>query len=198
MRTKARAVSEWLLPKARREVLGLLLVNPERRWHLREIVRRTNCALGTVRRELEGLTSTGILIRSKDGNRVYFQANTALPTYPELRGLMVKTTGLADVLREALRPLASRITAAFVYGSMASGESGPQSDVDVMVVGRARFGDVVSALRPAEEKLNREINPTIYPSGEFRRKLASGHDFLRHVVEGPKVFLFGGEGELER
>jgi len=198
MRSKARTVSEWLLPKARREVLGLLLVNPERRWHLREIVRRIDCALGTVRREVEGLAAAGILTRSRDGNRVYFQANTACPTYPELRGLMLKTVGLADVLREALRPLASRITAAFVYGSMASGESGPESDVDVMVVGRVKFGDVVSALRPAEEKLNREITPTIYPSAEFRRKLASGHHFLRHVVESPKVFLFGGEGELER
>jgi len=196
MRTKARTDSEWLFPKARREVLGLLMINPDRRWHLREIVRRANCALGTVRRELEGLTAAGILTRSKDGNRVYFQANTACPTYPELRGLMLKTVGLADVLREVLAPLAGGIAVAFVYGSMASGESGPESDVDVLVVGGVKFAEVVAALGSAQGKLGREVNPTVYPPAEFRRKVADGHHFLQRVLEGRKLFLIGGEGEL--
>lgn len=196
MRTRTKDLAEWLFPKARREVLGLLLASPEQRWHLREIVRRTGCAVGTVRREVEGLSAAGVLRRTRDGNRVYYQANPICPIYPELRGLVLKTVGLADVLRQALAPLAGRIALAFVYGSIARGDAGPESDVDVLVVGKATFADVASALGPAQEKLRREVNPTVYSRAEFRRKAEAGHHFVVDVLGAPKIFLLGAEDEL--
>ena len=196
MRTKPKALAEWLFPRVRRQVLGLLLTGPEQRWHLREIVRRTDCALGTVRRELEGLAAAGIVTRNRDGNRVYYQANTVCPIHAELRGMMLKTVGLADVLRDALAPLAGKIAVAFVYGSIAGGGAGPESDVDVLVVGRVTFAEVALALGPAQDSLRREVNPTVYSRAEFRRKAEAGHHFVLSVLKGPKILLVGAEDEL--
>ena len=118
------------------------------------------------------------------------------PVYPELAGLMRKTSGLGDVLRAALAGLEGRIQVAFVYGSQAKHEAGPDSDVDLMVIGEVGFAEVVSALAQAQDTLGREINPTVYSAGEFRGKAASGHPFVRSVLKDPKIFLIGDADEL--
>jgi predicted nucleotidyltransferase len=187
---------DWLFPPVRKRVLALLLGRPHARWHLRDVGRQTGLALGTVRRELAGLVQAEIITAARDGNRTYYQANRASPLFPELAGLMQKTAGLADCLREALSPLAGKIKVAFLHGSQASGAAAAASDVDVLVVGKATFGEVVSALSPHQERLGREINPTVYPKEEFRRKVAAGHHFLLTVLEEPKVFLVGDEDDL--
>ncbi|HUT60182.1 MAG TPA: hypothetical protein VNA25_20235 [Phycisphaerae bacterium] len=187
---------DWLFPPVRKRVLALLLGRPDARWHLRDVGRQTSLALGTVRRELAGLVQAEVITATKDGNRIYYQANRASPLFPELAGLLRKTAGLADVLREALSPLAGRITVAFLHGSQVGDRAAAASDVDVMVVGEVTFGEVVSAFSPHQDRLGREINPTVYPKGEFRRKIAAGHHFLLTVLESPKVFLLGDEHDL--
>jgi predicted nucleotidyltransferase len=151
-----------------------------------------------VQRELRRLAAVGIISRRERGRQVDYQANRQSPVFAELHSLMVKTTGVVDVLRAALAGLDGRGMVAFLYGSMVKGRAGPASDVDVLVVGEATFGEVVAALSPAQEKLGREVNPTVYPPTEFRRKLAAKHHFLTSVVKEPKVFLVGGEVELVR
>jgi predicted nucleotidyltransferase len=187
---------DWLFPPARKRVLALLLGRPDARWHLRDLARQTGLALGTVRRELAGLVQAEVITATKDGNRTYYRANRASPLFPELAGLMRKTAGLADVLREALSPLAGKIEVAFLYGSQASGGAVAASDVDVLVVGEATFGEIVSALSPYQDRLGREINPTVYPKEEFRHKIATGHHFLLTVLKEPKVFLLGDADDL--
>jgi predicted nucleotidyltransferase len=130
------------------------------------------------------------------GHQVQFQANAACPVYEELRRILKKTVGVADVLREALAPVAAKVAAAFVYGSVASGEERAGSDLDLMLVGDARFADVVEALAPAQALLRREVNPNLYSALEFRKKLAAGEPFLRRVISGKKIFIIGGEDEL--
>lgn len=189
---------EWLFPPARRAVMALLLGEPHRRWHQRGIARRTGLALGTVRRELSGLVRAEILTETRDGNRVYCQANPACPILPELAGLMRKTVGLAQVLREALAALRDKIDVAYVYGSQAEGTAGATSDVDLMVIGRASFGDVVAATEPCQERLGREVSPVVYQPAEYAANLASGNHFLTTVHEGPKIPILGTEDELAR
>lgn len=195
-RTNQGNVVDWLLPPVRAQVLTLMLTDPARRWHLRDIARRTGCAVGSVRRELTGLAACGVLVASREGNRTYYQADTRCPIYPELRGIVRKTTGLADVLRGALADLAHRIRVAFVYGSVARQEAGSGSDVDVMVVGDASFAETVGALGKAQDILGREVNPTVYSPQEFHDKLAAGHHFLRSVLLGPRIALIGDVDEL--
>jgi predicted nucleotidyltransferase len=177
-------------------LLALFLGHPDQPLYLRETVRRAGLAHGAVQRELRRLTEAGVLRRTVQGRQTYYQANRDCPIFPELRGLLLKTTGLADVLRAALRPLAPRVRIAFVYGSLARGEAGAGSDVDLMVIGRVTFASVVAATGPAQGQLGREINPSVYPPDEFRKKLAVGNPFLQNVLNGPKLFVVGDAREL--
>jgi predicted nucleotidyltransferase len=180
----------------RRDVLALLLLHPEESRHVREIARAIGKAPGTLLRELNALAAAGVLVRKPLGNQVHFQANPACPIYEELRSILKKTVGVADVLREALAPLGAKVRAAFVYGSVARGDERARSDLDVMVVGEASFGDVVAALAPAQESLRREVNPNVYPALEFRKKLAAGDPFLKRVLAERKIFIVGGGDDL--
>jgi predicted nucleotidyltransferase len=198
MRTTKKTAIEWLLPEVRKKVLALLLTSPQQSWHLRDIARKTGSAIGTVQRELAGLAQAEIIIRRKDGNRTYYQANTGCPILPELSGLLRKTAGLADVLKNALKPLSKKIKAAFVFGSFAANSARTGSDVDLLVIGSCSFGEVAAAVGKAQDKLGREVNPSVYPIDEFRKKATAGHHFIKTVLAGPKIFLIGNENELER
>ncbi len=198
MRTKPAGPGEVLFGVARRRVLALLFGHADEAYHLRQVVRETGLSAGGVHRELGQLAEAGIVTRRQQGRQVYFQANAASPIFAELKSLIVKTAGVADVLREALAPLAASISVAFVYGSVARGEERRASDVDLLVVGDASFAAVTQALAPAQRRLGREVNPTVYEPGEFRQKLAAGHHFLRSVTAREKLFLFGNEHDLRR
>lgn len=193
-------VSRVLFGSVRREVLALLLGRPDERFYLREIVRAVGAGSGAVQRELTQLAAAELVRREVSGRQVYFSANQDATVFPELRAIINKTAGVADVVRASLAPLlrAGRIDVALVYGSVASGKQTVKSDVDLLAVGDATLGDLVPLLRAAERRLGREINPSVYPVAEFRAKLKRGAPFLRRIVAGPKLFVTGGEHELER
>jgi len=197
MRTKAPTdLATLFFGSYRRQVLGLLLLHPDESFHLREIARITATQPGTLRRELQQLTDTGVLMQERVGNLVRYKADPACPIYEELRGILKKTAGVADALREALSPLGDRVTAAFVYGSVAGGAERRASDLDVMVIGSVSYEEAVRALHPCQEQLRREINPSVYRTAEFRQKVAAKNSFLMRVLEQPKLFLVGGEDDV--
>jgi predicted nucleotidyltransferase len=187
-----------LFGKNRMAVLGLLYGHADERFYLREIVRAAGGGVGAVQRELRQLTRAGVLRRHVEGRHVYFQANAECPVFAELRGLVTKTAGTVEILRTALAPLRHSVQVAFIFGSVARGEERRVSDVDLLVVGTVRFADLVAAVLPAQERLRREINPTVYPPEEFRSKLGSRHPFLQRVVADPKLFLLGDQHELAK
>lgn len=195
-RTPQRDLAALLFGSYRREVLALLLLHPEMSLHVREIARVTGKVPGTLVRELNQLAESGLLRRRPVGNQVHYQANPACPIYEELRSILKKTSGLADVLRTALEPLADRVRAAFVYGSVARGDERAGSDLDVLIVGDAKFADVAQALAPAQETLRREINPSVYRTAEFGAKLAAGEPFLQRVMQDPKIYLIGSQDDV--
>lgn len=180
----------------RRDALALLLLHPELSLHVREIGRVTGKAPGTLLRELNQLADAGVLSRKPVGNQVQFQANSACPIYEDLRNILKKTTGIADVLRDALEPLADRVHAAFIYGSVARGDERAGSDLDLMILGDASFAETVQALAGAREILRREINPNLYPLREFRKKVAAGDPFLKRVLADKKLFVIGDASDL--
>ncbi|MBI4203884.1 MAG: nucleotidyltransferase domain-containing protein [Betaproteobacteria bacterium] len=182
----------------RRDALALLLLHPEVSLHVREIARVTGKVPGTLLRELNLLADAGLLVRKPVGNQVHFQANQACPIYEDLREILKKTAGVADVLREALEPLTGKIRVAFVYGSVARGDERAGSDLDVMIVGDATFAEVIDALTPAHEALRRQINPNLFSLPEFKEKMASGEPFLKRVLEDKKIFLIGGEDDIRQ
>ena len=190
-------LSVTLFGKTRRGVLSLLYGHVDEAFYLRQIARVAGVGLGAVQREVKQLHHAGIVQRMVRGHQVYYQANRNCPVFEELKGLILKTAGAVTVIQSALAPLSDRIRIAFIHGSMARGEEEKGSDVDVLVVGEVTFSEVVSAIHEAQAILNREINPTVYPPGEFQSKLAAGHHFLRTVVRGSLIFVIGDKRELE-
>jgi len=174
----------------------LFFSHPDESFYLRQVVRSTGLGMGVVNRELIALADAGILNRDSKGKEIHYTANKDCPIFEELVGLVVKTFGVADVLREALAPLAKRIKVAFIYGSFADGTQNQASDIDVMVIGSVKFTEVAIELGNAQEKLRREVNPTVYSVKEFRAKLSAKHHFLTSVLKGEKIFLIGSEREL--
>lgn len=196
MKTKA-ALSDLLFPNQyRRKVLGLLLMRPEQQIHLRELARVIGAAPGTLKKELDALCEAGLLRAERVGNQVRFCANTAHPVFPELQALIRKTIGLVDALRLSLAPLAGRIDAAFVFGSMASGTESAGSDIDLMVVGDAGFAEVVDATYEAQATLGREINPKVMSASEWQAKKAERNAFLQDVLNKPRIMLIGDADAL--
>jgi len=197
MRTKRPADLGTLFFGAyRREVLGLLLLHPDESFHLREIARATSTQPGTLRRKLMQLADAGVLSRERVGNLVRYKADTTCPIFDELRGILKKTTGIADVLRVSLAPLGNKISVAFVFGSVASGAERRTSDIDVMVVGSVSFEEVVGALHASQQELRREINPTVFSAAEFRKKAAEKGSFVARVLAEPKLFIQGMEHDV--
>lgn len=191
-------LSATLFGKTRLAVLSLLYTQPDETFYWRQLVRAAGVGLGAVQREVRRLSDAGIIRRMVRGRHVYYQANSQCPVFEELRRLVVKTAGVGDILRSGMALLADRINFAFVYGSVACGEQYRGSDLDMLVVGDVTFAEIVSALGGTQEKLGREINPTVYSPAEFRSKLKTGHHFLKAALGGIRIFLIGDERELAR
>jgi len=192
-----QSLSSTLFPGYRRRVLGLLLLHPEESLHGRELARRTGLPPGTLTRELKRLADVGLLNCERRGNQLVYSANRRSPIFEELAGILRKTSGLADVVAEALEPLTDGIDVAFIFGSIARGTETQGSDVDLMIIGSVDFGVVVDALHLAQQQLSRDVNPKVFTPREWRNKLQGRDSFLREVVTRRKLFLIGDENELE-
>jgi predicted nucleotidyltransferase len=190
------SVLDALLPKTRQGILAATLVQPEKAWYASELARRLGVPSSSLQRDLRDLTKAGILKNHRRGQMAYYEANQESPVYSDLRGLLLKTAGLVDVLADELKPLVAKLRFAFVYGSIASGQELSDSDIDVMVVGRVSPAELALPLRHARELLGRQINPTVYAPSEFDKKRAAKDHFLTGVLTKPKLFVIGGKDDL--
>jgi len=187
---------ETLFGAYRRRILALLLLHPDASFYVREIARLTDIPAGSLHRELTTLAGTGLLLRSESGNQVRYQAERFHPLFVDLAAIFRKTAGLADVVRDALAPLADRIDLALVFGSVAQGRQGPESDVDLLVVGSVTFEAVIQAVQPATQTLRREVNPVVMGTDEFLSRRAGGDRFVTRVLSDPILPLLGSADEL--
>lgn len=192
------AMMDLLFPATRQRLLAQLLLNPEECFHLRELARLTGSHAGTAGRELEKLVGVGLLLRTEQGNQVRYQADVRCPLFAELSAMFRKTLGMVPALREALLPLAGSIDVALVFGSMARGTQSAGSDIDLLVIGEVAFAELVQALYPAQQALQREINPVLYAPTEFRRRAGDGDAFVRQFLDQPNVFLTGDRDDLAK
>jgi DNA-binding transcriptional ArsR family regulator len=184
-----------LFPKVRAEVLRLLFADPGKELHLRELSRLSQLALGTLQAEVRKLAAAELILARRDGNRLYYRANSAHPVFPELQGLALKTTGLREQLMDALAGL-DGVRLAFVFGSQAAGTAGASSDVDLLVVGTVGLRVLAPRLRPVTGTLGREINPHVLAPATLSAKARSGDAFVASVLAGPKLWVIGGADEL--
>jgi predicted nucleotidyltransferase len=172
-------------------------MEPEKALNANQLINAVGGGNAQMQRELRNFFRSGLLHRHRVGNQILYQANPRHPLFPELHTIALKTVGLADVLRDALQHLPG-IRVAFVYGSLARGEDSANSDIDIMLIGESGFSEVVGALESAQRMLDRELNPSVYSSHDFRARLETKSHFLSQVVAGPKIFIIGDADDLER
>ncbi len=185
-----------LFPKTRQGILGAALVRPEKTWYASELARRLGVPSSSLQRELRDLTEAGILKTYRQGRMAYYQANVESPLFPDLQGLLLKTSGLVDVLFDSLKPVVPKLRLVFIYGSIASGGATHASDIDLMVIGSVSPVELVQPLRRARDLLGREINPTVYSPSEFAKKRRAKDHFLTRVLDKPLLFVIGDGDEL--
>lgn len=187
-----------LLPGVRRDILGTLLLNPDRWWYMSDLAKHLDRAISSLQRELVALRDAGILESKREGNRVYYRADSNCPIYLELRSIITKTTGLIDQIFVVLTPFRNKIQLAFIYGSIARFDDESTSDVDLFIIGELGISDLYPSLTEVESQIGREITPIIYSVEEFREKLADGNHFLNAILEAERLIILGNTDELER
>jgi predicted nucleotidyltransferase len=196
-RAVRKSLADALLTKTQQRVLGALFGQPERSFYASELIRDTGTGSGAAQRELAKLEGSGLIVARRIGHQKHYLANVASPLFSEVRNIVLKTVGLAEPLRDALKPVSSAIRAAFVYGSVAKATDQSASDIDLMIVSDSlTYGDVFGALERVTRALGRKINPTVYTAAEFSRRAKKENAFVTRVLEQPKVWVIGSEHEL--
>lgn len=199
-KTSARAVSaphvtsmaDALFSRTKQRVLALLLGQPDREFTTTELITLAQSGSGAVQRELDRLVQSGLVSTTMTGRQKRFSANRDAPIFAELRAIVEKTAGVPAVLRACLIPLAGKVRAAVLYGSVAKATDRATSDIDVLLVADGLpLEEVFDALQPAEAQLGRRVSPTLYTSDEFQRRHKAQHGFLLKVLSGPHVVLMG-------
>lgn len=189
-----------LFSKVQQRILTLLYSKPDCDFHTNEIIRTVHSGTGAVQRELKKMTAAGLVIIKFVGNQKRYQVNSTAPFFAELRGLILKTFGLADILRAALKPLVDKqIYFAFIYGSMAKQEDTANSDIDLMIIGdKLTYIDLFKLLQKAEKQLGRSIHPTCYTPSEWLHKFKNDNHFINQIIKQPKIFLIGIEDDFKK
>jgi predicted nucleotidyltransferase/predicted transcriptional regulator with HTH domain len=191
------SLSSALFSKVQQRVLALIFGQPERSFYMSEIVRKVRSGTGAVERELSRLQRSGLVCVERIGNQKHFRANHQSPIFAELQSIVIKTVALTEPLGKALEPYSDRITAAFVYGSVARGTDTARSDIDLMVIGNElNYSELYGALLKVETVLGRKVSPTFLSPKDWRRKASDKGSFISKVNALPKIFVFGSEKDL--
>lgn len=190
-------LADALFSNTQQRVLAYLFGQPQRSFYATELISLASSGSGAVQRELARLEQSGLVTVKRVGTQKHYQANPRSPIYAELCGIAQKTVGLAEPLREALAPLAKRIAAAFVFGSVSKRSDTAASDIDLMVVSDdLDYADVFGALEPVTARLGRPVNPTVYSRLELAKRRKQGNAFVTRVIAQPKIWLIGTENDL--
>lgn len=188
-------VNRLFSSRARVEILKLFLFNPDNSFYQRQISNLTSQSIRGVQRELENLQKIGLLKGTNQGNRIYYKANKLCPIFEELKNILFKIAGIAEVLKRNLE--GNRIKIAFIYGSYARGEEGFSSDIDLMIIGGISSKELSSMLSKPKKELMREINYVVFPVNEFTGRVKGNDHFLNSVLKDKKIFIIGDENELK-
>jgi uncharacterized protein len=189
-------LSEILSSKIRAEIFHLLFGIANEELHMREIERRSGYIIGTVQTELKKLLRLNLVIKRRDGNRLYYRANKDHPLYPDIHNIILKTVGLTDVLKKAIEHHPD-IHIAFVFGSIANHNEKAESDVDLMVIGSLGLRILTRLLSGITQQIGREINPHVLTIEEFMKRKAKKDHFIIQVVDSPRIMIKGNDDEFK-
>lgn len=182
--------------RIRAKILGWLFTHPDESFFVRQMATILREDPTNVSREMAKLEELGILRSKRNGNLKHFQTNQECSFFEELKGLVLKTSGVAGRIRASLERLAG-IELVFIYGSYAKREEKADSDVDLLIIGDVDLNRLDVSLGKLEKTLGREINYVLYSREEFKSKKKTKDGFLMDVLRGKKIMVIGTENGLE-
>ena len=185
------SIQSLITSKIRIEVLRILTLNPQSSFNINELSRRTGFSIRGVEKELKNLYAGGILRRELAGNQHRYQLDPDCPIGGEIKGLIIKTVGVAELIRQALIPLEDKINRAFIYGSFATGDYGNESDVDLFLVTELPGLKVAELLGEVQNKIARSINVSQFTLIEYNQREKMKDHFLMSVLNSFKIVLIG-------
>lgn len=196
-RSRRKGLADALFTKTQQRVLRVFFGQPERSFYASELIRDAGTGSGAAQRELAKLEGSALIVARRIGHQKHYQANAASPLFSELRSIVLKTIGLAEPLRAALKPLSSAIRAAFVYGSVAKATDQSASDIDLMIISDSlTYGEVFGVLERVTRTVGRKVNPTVYTAAEFSKRARTENAFVARVLEQPKLWILGSDDDL--
>lgn len=196
-RSRRGSLADALFTKTQQRVLGVVFGQPDRTFYAAELIRVAGTGSGAAQRELARLEQSGLIVARRIGHQKHYQANALSPLFSELRSIVLKTVGLAEPLRDALKPISAAIQAAFVYGSVAKATDQSASDIDLMIVSDSlTYSEVFGTLERVTRTLGRQVSPTVYSAREFSKRSREKNAFLKRVLEQPKLWVIGSENDL--
>jgi predicted nucleotidyltransferase len=196
-RSRRKSLADALFTKTQQRVLGAFFGQPDRSFYASELIRNAGTGSGAAQRELARLEQSGLIVARRIGHQRHYQANAASPLFSDLRYIVLKTVGLAEPLREALKPLSKAIRAAFVYGSVARATDQAASDIDLMIISDSlTYGEVYGAVERVTRVAGRKVSPTVYTATEFSKRARTENAFVTRVLEQPKLWVIGSEDDL--
>ena len=176
-------------------LLKILALNPDNAFNINELSRRTQFSLRGVEKELKNLLSGGILKREIIGNQHRYQLDPRCPILQEIKGIIIKTVGVVELIKNALKSVEKDITKAFIFGSFASGDYGYESDVDLFMVTGLTGLKVAGLIGDLQNEIGRAINVSQFRPEEFDRRKQNNDHFLSQVLNGPKIYIIGQSDE---
>ena len=188
-------ISRLFSSKIRIKLLDIFLSLPNARFYIRELERKINEEAKNISRELQNLETLGLLISERQGNQKFYSLNENFFLYPELKGIIFKTTGALGLLKEAVAKLKG-IEAAFIYGSYATGKEVESSDVDLMIIGKPDLTELNEVINGLEDKLNREINYMCFDREEYKERKKTKDAFISGVLSDEKIMIKGSENAV--
>lgn len=190
-------LSYLITSKTKREILTFFIVHPDERFYHFDLAKRLHLPSSGVHTELKKLEIIGFLKSEKEASIRFYWLDKDFAIYPELKGIILKTMGVAEEIRNNLEKLGS-IDVAFIYGSVAKNLEDAKSDIDLMVIGDPNMDTLTEAVVKAEGNLAREINYTVYDPEEWRQKVSEKRAFTQDVYTNKKIFIIGNEDELRK
>jgi predicted nucleotidyltransferase len=187
-----------LFPKTKRKILSLMLLHPDDRFYLRDISRKINVSQGTLHRDLKPLVWDGILLSESRVNQSYYSVNKNCPIYNELRGIIIKTFGVVNILEKSIELYRDKINFAFIYGSLAKGDDTGNSDIDLFVVGDIDYSGLSDSILSRENELGRPVNMFLLTPHDLKMKIEEENHFVTNVLKSEKIFLRGSEDDIKR
>jgi len=188
-------LQDFMISKVRVKMMKLFFTNTKEMYYVREITRKIKEEINSVRRELDRMLSAGILKSEQRGNRLYYFLNKKYPYFQEIHQMVVKSTGLGKKLRRLRRKLGS-LSFVMFSGRFVRGLVPRQGEIDMLVIGDIVLPELEQLVKKEEERINREINYTVFSDDEFEFRKTRRDPFVMDVLYGGRVMVVGSEDDF--